>query len=110
MFTSEPQDEDIEEMNNLVRQDDNVAKGSADVPCVLGRESANLIWLEGVARCSTDVPCVLGRESANSSVAAQAGRENGAFISANCYLNSASTAENDGAKDLHVDQDQQVTD
>ena len=42
-----------------------VAKGSANVPCVLGRESANLIGLEGVANGSADVPCVLGRESAN---------------------------------------------
>ena len=42
-----------------------MAKGSADVPCVLRRESANLIGLEGVAKGSADVPCVLGREPAN---------------------------------------------
>ena len=32
LFTSEPQDADIEETSNLVRQDDGVAKDSADVP------------------------------------------------------------------------------
>ena len=65
LFTSEPQDVDIEETNNLVRQVDKMVKGSADVPCVLGSESANLIGLEGVANGSADVPCVLERESAN---------------------------------------------
>ena len=42
-----------------------MAKGGADVPCVLGRESANLIELEGVAKGSADVPCAHRRESAN---------------------------------------------
>ena len=42
-----------------------MAKGSAAVPCVSGRESVNLTELEGVAKDSADVPCVLGRESAN---------------------------------------------
>ena len=42
-----------------------MAGGSANVHCVLGRESANLIGLEGVARGSTDVHCVLGRQTAN---------------------------------------------
>ena len=65
LFTSEPQDADEEETSKVVRQDDEVAKCSADVPCVLGRESANLIRLEGVAKGSADVPCVFGRESAN---------------------------------------------
>ena len=37
LFTSEPQDADIDETSNLVRQDYKTAKGSADVPCVLGR-------------------------------------------------------------------------
>ena len=41
------------------------ANGSADVLCVLGSLSDNLIGLEGVAKDSADVPCVLGRESAN---------------------------------------------
>ena len=63
LFTNEPQDADIEETTNLVRQDDKMA----DVPCVLGRESANLIGLEGMAKGSADVPCVLGRESVISS-------------------------------------------
>ena len=67
LFTSEPQDADIEETSNVVRQDDKVAQGSADVPSVLGRESANLVELEGVAKGSADVPCVRGRESVNSS-------------------------------------------
>ena len=65
LFRSEPQDADIEETSNRIRQVDKVAKGSTDVPCVLGIESANLIGLEGVAKGSADVPCVLGRESAN---------------------------------------------
>ena len=87
LFTSELQDADIEETSNLVRQDDKISnrsadvhcvlgresanragmsgQGSDDVPCVLGRESANLIGLKGVAKGSDDVPCVLGRESAN---------------------------------------------
>ena len=42
-----------------------VTKGNADVPCVLGRESANLIVLEGVAKGNADLQCVFGRESAN---------------------------------------------
>ena len=65
-----------------------MAKSNADVPCHLGRVSANLTGLEGVAKGSTevpafseksadlimldgmstgnaDIPCVLGRESAN---------------------------------------------
>ena len=42
-----------------------MAKGSDDVPCVLERESANLIGLKGVVKGSANVPCVLGRESAN---------------------------------------------
>ena len=46
LFTSEPQDADREETSNEVRQDDKVAQDSADVPSVLGRESANLIGLE----------------------------------------------------------------
>ena len=86
LFTSEPQDADIEETSNLVRQVDKVVKGSDDVPCVLGRESANLIGLEGVAKGSADVSCVLGGGSANSSDDAQAERENGAIITTNCYL------------------------
>ena len=65
LFTSEPQDADIEETSNLVRQVDKMAKGIADVPCVLGRESGNLIELDGVTKGSADVHCVLGRESAN---------------------------------------------
>ena len=65
LFINEPPDEDVEETSNLFRQDDKVAKGSADVSCVLGRESANIIRLDGVAKGSADVPCVLGRESAN---------------------------------------------
>ena len=36
VFTCEPQDADIEETSNLNRQDDRVAKGRADVLCVLG--------------------------------------------------------------------------
>ena len=65
LFTSEPRDADLEETSNLVRQVDKMSKGSADVPCILGRELANLIGLEGVAKGSADVSCVLGRESAN---------------------------------------------
>ena len=68
LFTSEPQDADIEETNNVVKRDDKMAQGTADVPCVLGRESANLIGLEGVVKdsaSSANVHCVLGRESAN---------------------------------------------
>ena len=65
LFTSEPQDAVIEETSNLVRQDDKMAMVSADVPCVHGRESANLIGLEGVAEGSADVSCVLARESTN---------------------------------------------
>ena len=42
-----------------------MAKGSADVPCVLGRESAILIGLEGVAKGSADVSCVFRRQPAN---------------------------------------------
>ena len=47
LFTSEPQDADVEETSNLVRQDDKVAKGSADVNCVLRGESPNLIHRAG---------------------------------------------------------------
>ena len=56
VFTSEPQNADIEETSKLVRQFEKMAKGSADEPRVLGRESANLIELEGVANGSVDDP------------------------------------------------------
>ena len=55
------------ELANLIGLE-GVAKdsaGSADIHFVLGRESANLIGLGGVAKDSADVPCVLVRESAN---------------------------------------------
>ena len=68
LFTDEPQAADIEETSNLDRQNDGMAKGSADVPFVLGRKSANLIGLDhGMAKGSADVPCVRGRKSANLS-------------------------------------------
>ena len=34
-----------------------MAKGSVDVPCVLGRESINLIGLEGAAKVIRDELC-----------------------------------------------------
>ena len=64
-FKSEPRYLAVMEARNLVEQDDGVAKGSANVPCGLGRESANLVWLEGVAKDSADLPYILERESAN---------------------------------------------
>ena len=36
LFTSEREDADIEETSNLVRENDGVAKDSADDPCALG--------------------------------------------------------------------------
>ena len=65
LFASELQDADIEETSKLVRHVDKMAKGSADLPCVLERESVNLIGQEGIVKGSADVRCVLGRESAN---------------------------------------------
>ena len=50
LFTSEPQDAVVEETSNLVEQDDRMAKGSADVHCVLAfSEESRLIssgWKE----------------------------------------------------------------
>ena len=65
LFTSEPHDAFVEEMSNLVRQDDKVTRSNADIPCVLGRVSANLIGMEEVAKDSADVSCGLAGESAN---------------------------------------------
>ena len=65
LFISDAQDVAVKETSELVGQDEGVARGSANVHCILGRESANLIVLEGAASGSADVYCVLERESAN---------------------------------------------
>ena len=65
LFVSEAPETVVKETSGLVGQDHGTAKVSGDVHCVLGRESANLIGLEGVAKASANVHCVLGRESAN---------------------------------------------
>ena len=61
LFISDAQDVAVNETSELVGQDEEVARGSANVHCILGRESANLIVLEGAARSSADVHFVLGR-------------------------------------------------
>ena len=59
LFLSEAMETVVKETSRRVEQDDGTAKASADVNCVLGRESANLIELERMVEGSADVHCVL---------------------------------------------------
>ena len=52
----------VKDTSDLVGQDNGTGKAGAEVHCVLGRESSNLIGLDGAAKGSTDIQCVLGRE------------------------------------------------
>ena len=65
LFASEPLDAVVKETIRLVEHDDEWAKGSSDVPGILGRESANFIGLGEMVRDSSNVHGVHGRESAN---------------------------------------------
>ena len=61
LFLSKTPKTVVKDTSSRAGQDDETAKASADVHCVLRRESANHIGLQGVVESSTDVYCVLGR-------------------------------------------------
>ena len=56
LSVSEPHDLAVEETSDLVGRDEEVVRGSTDVHCVLGRESANLVVSETQREWNSHVP------------------------------------------------------